>query len=134
MSDEKIEVIRKAMAAISRRDLPGFLEHLDADIQLDPLTSVWPRTYRGHEGIEQWWRDVAELWEHFVVHPEDFRDRADKTVIVQISWRGRGKGAFAEVEGPATAVVRFRDTKVASIQVHFDETRAMQAIADTPPG
>jgi ketosteroid isomerase-like protein len=131
VSEETSQVISQAMDAISSRDLRGFLGHLDADVQLGALMSVWPRTYRGYEGIEQWWRDVGQLWEHFVVRPEGFRDLADGTVVVQFSWRGLGKGAVAEVEGPATAVVRFRDTKVASIEVHLDETRATRAISDT---
>jgi ketosteroid isomerase-like protein len=134
VSEEKIHVVRKVMDAISRRDLPALLEHLDADVRLYPLMSAWPQTYRGHDGVEQWWRDVGQLWEHFGVRPESFRDLADGSLLVQISWRGRGTGAVAELEGPATAVIRFHDTKVASMEIHLDEAHAMRTIGDTTPG
>jgi ketosteroid isomerase-like protein len=125
---DNIQVVRQALDALGRRDLPGLLEHVDADIELHPLLSVWPRTYSGRDGIEEWWRDVGELWEDFTLEPEAFRDFGDGNLLVRVRWRGRAKGATAELDGPAAAVVRFRTDKVTSVEIHLDEAQALQAI------
>jgi ketosteroid isomerase-like protein len=127
VAEGNIEVVRQGLDAIGRRDLSAILEHVDADIELHPLLSVWPRTYRGREGIEQWWADVGELWEEFSLEAEGFRDAGEGTLVVRMRWRGRARGASAEVEGPAVAVVRFRGEKVVSVDIHLDEASALQA-------
>jgi ketosteroid isomerase-like protein len=126
-----IDVARQVLDAVGRRDLPAILEHVDADVELHPLLTVWQRTYRGREEIEQWWRDVGELWDDFSIEPEDFRDLGGGTLVVRVRWRGRAKGASAELDGPAVAVMRFRDTKAVSVDIHLDEARALRAIADS---
>jgi ketosteroid isomerase-like protein len=130
VAEDNMEVVRQALEAIGRRDLPAILEHVDADIELHPLLSVWPRTYRGRNGIEQWWQDVGELWEDFNIETEGFRDLGEGTLLVRVRWRGRARGASTEVDGPAAAVVRFRGDKAASVDIYLDEAQALQAIAD----
>ena len=125
-----MEVVRQALAAVGRRDLSAILERVDADVELHPVLSVWPRTYRGREGIEQWWRDVGELWEDFSVETEGFRDVGDETLVVRVRWRGRARGASTELGGPAAAVVRFRGAKAAFVEIHLDEAQALRTIGD----
>ena len=129
MSEANIEAVRQALAAVERRDLTGLLEHADPDIELRPLLSVWPRTYRGHAGIEQWSRDVGDIWREFSVDAEDFRDLGAGTLIVRLHWRGRAKESSIEVEGPAAAVVRFGGDKAVSVDIHLDEERALASAA-----
>jgi ketosteroid isomerase-like protein len=131
VAEDSIQVVRQALDAVGRRDLPAVLEHVDADIELRPLLSVWPRTYRGREGIEQWWEDVGELWEEFRLETEGFRDVGGGTLVVRMRWRGQARGSSAEVEGPAAAVVRFQGDKVASVDIHLDEAHALNSIADS---
>jgi ketosteroid isomerase-like protein len=126
-----MEVVRQALEAIGRRDLSAILERVDAEVELHPLLSVWPQTYRGREGIEQWWRDVGELWEDFEVETEGFHEVGNETLVVRLHWRGRARGGATEVDGPAAAVVRFRGAKVAFVDIHLDEAHALRAIADT---
>ena len=127
MGGENPEVVRRALAAVSRRDLPGIVEHADADIELRPLLSVWQRHYRGPAGIEQWLSDAEELWEDFGVEADNFNEVDDDTLIVQMRWRGRAKGTASEYEGPAAALVRFRAGKVIEVDIHLDEQRALEA-------
>jgi ketosteroid isomerase-like protein len=129
VSEANIEAARQAFTAVGRRDLTGLLEHADPEIELHPLTSVWQRAYRGHAGIEQWFRDVGDLWREFSVGAEGFRDLGHGTLLVRLHWRGRARTGSAEVEGPAAAVVRFDGNKMVSVDVHLDEERALASLA-----
>jgi ketosteroid isomerase-like protein len=129
VADENVDVVHEALNAIRQRDLSAFLKQLDGDVVLHPLLTVWQRTYRGHEGIEQWWGDVDEVWEDFTLEAKDFRDVGEGILLVRLDWRGRAKGAPVELDGPAAAVVRFRENKVVSIDVHLDEGHALRALS-----
>src|SRR5438067_9359287 len=128
MSAERIEVVRQVLDAVGRRDVQAILENVDADVELQPLLSVWRQTYRGHDGIEEWSRGVGELWESFSVEPEDFRDIGEGSLVVRLRWRGRAKGVSTELDGPGAAVVRFRDDKLLSVDIHLDEHSALRSI------
>jgi len=72
-------------AAFARRDIEAVLPYLDADIELQvPSTSGFAgRTgpYRGHQGIRDYFADVAAVWDELVVEPEDFR-ATDGAVVI----------------------------------------------------
>jgi ketosteroid isomerase-like protein len=118
-----------ALDAISRRDLTALLALLAPEIELRPLMSVWQQSYRGHEGIERWWRDVAALWESFEVRADDFRDVGDDAMFMRIEWRGVGKGTGNEVEGPLTGIARFAGDKVLVLEIFIDEARALASVS-----
>ena len=74
MSEQtRIEIVRRAMAAVARRDVSGFVADLAEDCELRPLMSVWPQPYRGHDGIARWFVDLGAVWDEFSVEPEGFR-------------------------------------------------------------
>jgi ketosteroid isomerase-like protein len=124
---KRIEMVRRAMAAIGRRDPSAFIAEVAEDCELRPLMSVWPQPYRGHDGIRQWFDDLAGVWDEFSVEPEDIRALEDDTLLVALLWRGRGKGRPDELSGPAVALWRFRDDKAVSARLYPDETSALEA-------
>ena len=123
-----MEATRQAFAAVGRRDLTTLLEHADPEIELHPLTSVWPRTYRGHTGIEQWLHDVGDVWQEFSIDAEGLRDLGGDTLLVSLCWRGRARDGSSELAGPSAAVVRFDGERIASVHMHLDEERALASV------
>jgi ketosteroid isomerase-like protein len=125
---DRIGVVRRAFDALARGDQQALLDELDPNVELHPFVSVWQGTYLGHDGIEQWWRDVAALWEEFRVDPVDFRDLDAQTLLVLAQWRGRGKGSATAIDGPAALVIGFRGGKAASVDVYLDEAQALKSV------
>jgi ketosteroid isomerase-like protein len=125
--EERIEIVRRAMAAVARRDTSAFLAELADDCELRPLMSVWPQPYRGHDGVERWFEDLAAVWDSFSVEPQEIWPLDDDTLLVALVWRGRGKGQQNELEGPAVALWRFRGDKAIAAHLYPDETRALEA-------
>ena len=124
---EQIEIVRRAMAAVGPRNTEAFVANLTEDCELHPLMSVWPQPYRGHAGVEQWFADLAGVWDSFSVEPEQIRALDDATLLVVLRWWGRGKGGGDELEGPAAALWRFCDDKAVSAHLYPDEARALAA-------
>ena len=128
MSEQtRIEIVRRAMAAVARRDVSAFVADLAEDCELRPLMSVWPQPFRGHDGIARWFVDLCAVWDEFSVEPEGFRALDEDTLLVPLLWRGRGKSGGSELEGPAVALWRFRDDKAVSAHLFPDEARALEA-------
>ena len=126
---DQIEVTKVVLDAFSRRDLPTILDHVEDDFELNPLISVWQRNYRGREGVEQWWHDVAEVWDEFAIEGTEFRRIDDQTLLVVVSWSGRATGGSVDLAGPGAALVRFRGERPVSASVYVDEASAVRAAA-----
>jgi ketosteroid isomerase-like protein len=129
VSDARIETVHRALEAISDRDLPALLDLLDPDVELRPLMSVWQRSYTGHDGIERWWADVAEIWDSFKVDAGDFRDLGDDALFLRVHWHGVAKGSGNEVEGPLAAIARFDGDRVSLLEIFVDEARALASVS-----
>jgi ketosteroid isomerase-like protein len=72
-----VAVVRAVYDAFARRDLAGVLEHMAPDCEVHLVGTAVPagRTlpYRGHEGMREYFADVARVWEELTLHAEDFR-------------------------------------------------------------
>ena len=61
-----VDVVKAVIAALAERDLERVLEFAAPEIEFIAVTSDYAgRTgpYRGHDGIRQYFRDVAEVWD-----------------------------------------------------------------------
>jgi SnoaL-like domain len=54
---EFTDLSRAAYEAISRDDLEAFLALTDPDVDFNSL--IEGRSYRGHEGVREWWNNVV---------------------------------------------------------------------------
>jgi ketosteroid isomerase-like protein len=124
---ENVELVRRVLDAVGRGDVAAIQAEVDPEFELHPLVSVWQRSYRGHEGIEEWRRDLERLWAEFRLELVESRELDDETLIALTQWRGRAVGASAELEGPVAAVVRFRSGKALRADFHLDLATAERA-------
>jgi ketosteroid isomerase-like protein len=125
VSEERYDLVRRMLDAISRRDTEAIVAEVHPEFEFMPLITVWPQPYLGHAGIQTWMRDVEGLWEEFAIEATAFRDLEGDDVLASLSWTGRGKGAGALLEGFAAAVIRFRDGRPVSASLYPDEARAL---------
>src|SRR6266540_117280 len=117
MSQENVEIVREFWkawlegdtAALSvvggevvydhRRDPSGLFALLDPGIELHPLTGAMLEgvSYRGHEGMQQWFEDVAEYWDSMWVEAYRFVD-AGEAVVVLGRVHGRSQRSGVEIQ------------------------------------
>jgi ketosteroid isomerase-like protein len=112
--EERSDVVRRAFAAFSARDLDTFLDLIDPDVELLPSGTAAiandGRPYKGARGIEIFFRDVATVWEELEITAHAYREVGDH-VLVRGRVYGRAGGGHI-VDSPAHWVWRVVDGKI----------------------
>jgi ketosteroid isomerase-like protein len=79
-----IDVVKAVFAAFAERDLESVLGLLAPEIEFIAVTSDYAgRTepYRGHDGIRQYFRDVAEVWDELRLTPTGYRMVGEQVLV-----------------------------------------------------
>ena len=125
-----IDVVKATFAAFAARDLDAVLAHSDADIEFWTVTGERAgRTgpYRGHSGMREYFRDVAEMWEELKLTPREFRAVGDLVLVTgKVSARSRSR----TVTGSTGWIWRVRDGKVVYAHVYASAADAIAALED----
>lgn len=98
MSEEAVELVRRAYDALNRGDIEALLRLCNPDFHLDMSERVFnPATYEGHDGIRRFYREVREVWEEFKWEPKALHG-AGEQVVALLHSHGRGSGSGIEIE------------------------------------
>jgi ketosteroid isomerase-like protein len=123
-----LEVVKTSFAAFAERDLARVLELADPDIEFTAVTGEHAgRTdpYRGHEGLRQYFRDVASIWEELRLTPREFRASGDRILVTgKVSARSKSR----TVTGSTGWIWRVRDGKVTYVRVYASAADAVAAL------
>jgi ketosteroid isomerase-like protein len=134
MSEQTVDVVRRFYTEYRgeydrfRRDPGGLFAFFDPDVEWHPLTGslVEGVPYRGHDGVRQYFEDLAESWELSWVVADRYLDAGD-SVVVFGRIHGRGRASELEMEIPAAWVWKVRDGLVTYMHVYTHESEALEA-------
>jgi ketosteroid isomerase-like protein len=128
MSDENVEIVQRAIDAFNRRDLDAFMECVTPDIEYYPslVGTIEGRSFRGREGMEQYFEDVRASWEDFRIVHDEHRDLGERVLWLG-RMEGRGKGSGVPVDTPYWAIGDFRQGKLSCIRTYLDDGEALRA-------
>ncbi|HEY6653081.1 MAG TPA: nuclear transport factor 2 family protein [Solirubrobacterales bacterium] len=125
MSEENVAIFRSGYAAVNRGDIDGFLVTVHPDVEFTSLIAeAEGETFRGHEGVRRWWKEVVLPLGGLHGDPEEVRDLGD-TVLARIVGTYRPRGV--EVRQTIWQVVRYRDGKSTWWQFFRTEEQALEA-------
>jgi ketosteroid isomerase-like protein len=128
------EVVKATFAAFAARDLETVLALADPDIEFTAVTGEHAgRTdpYRGHDGMRQYFRDVAAVREELRLTPRDFRTSGDRILVTgRVSARSRSR----TVTGSTGWIWRVRDGKVTYVRVYASAADALAALEEDDAG
>jgi ketosteroid isomerase-like protein len=127
VSEQDQRLVLRMLEAVNRRDVAAIKAEVTTDFELHPLVSVWERTYLGHQGIDDWQRDLAVLWDEFTIRADRLRDPGNDVVILVGGWRGTPKDGSAPLEGPIVVVTRLAAGKATRADVFLNEAEAAEA-------
>jgi ketosteroid isomerase-like protein len=130
MSQENVEVVRRAFEAFSRAGLDALLEYVHPDAEYDVSAAIGPYAgiYYGRAAIRNLLADYFETWESVRLEPEDFIEVDEDRVVVPFRLHARGEGSGAEVEAQMTQVWTVRDGKAVRVAAYNDRTEALEAV------
>jgi hypothetical protein len=92
MSQENVQLARRAYDAFNRRDWDAFLELTDADVRGVPLAAAIDGDYLGHDGMRNWWGSLFDVLPDYTLEIVEMRDLGDVT-LANLRIRGHGTGA-----------------------------------------
>jgi ketosteroid isomerase-like protein len=128
MSQENVEFLQGLWAGAAEMDKQALVDALpeliaqtcDPDIEwIEDPSRADARTYRGHDGVIESWRQWLENFDEWGYELEQVRDCGDR-VLATVREEGRGRASGATVSARNYLVMTFRDSKILRYQEFYD--------------
>lgn len=127
MSQDRLEIVRRAFDAWNRGDVEEMLDVMDPDIEIR-LTGMFTglgRTLHGHKGFRAVWDELKGTFDQLLIDVVETHATGD-LVFVGTRFQGRGRDGI-EVERPFYFVFRFRDQLVVRYDSFAERGPALKA-------
>jgi uncharacterized protein len=127
MSQEYVDVVRRAAEWFNDRDLEALLGLFDEDAEwIEDPRYPGAETFRGPAGVERSIRKWWDAWGELAMLVDETIDLGDR-VVVAGRVRARGHDSDVAVEAPFGGVYEFRDGKVIRVRVLGSREEALEA-------
>jgi len=126
MSQENVELYRRAAQAFNDGDLDAFLAVMHADVEAVPRLAPMEGGYHGHDGIRRFWRDLHDTLPDFRTEVVEVRALGDLT-LAELRNRGHGGGSDTPVEQRSWHVAEWRDKRIVRWRAYGTEAEALEA-------
>ena len=129
MSDEKIELVRRAYGAFNRGDIDGALAVCASDFKYTTSGAIpgVTETYRGPEGFKRFVGWLLDQFDDVQFEISDVIGHDDDQLVFRHTIRGRGKRSGAETRWDVWQVVRFREGKAVRARAFTTKEEALEA-------
>jgi ketosteroid isomerase-like protein len=113
VSEQNVELHRRANEAFNSRDVDAYLEYCDPEIELHTaVTGPGPAVYHGHAGVRRWHKEIADAFGGEIrIEPEAFFDCGEHTISFHVL-QGRGQKSGVDVATPAAHLCTWRDGRI----------------------
>jgi len=128
MSQENVELARRAYDAFSRADFEAFAALLHPEVEFESLVlEVEAKTYRGLDGAREYFQTIRDVFPDWTVEITQVQDFGDKLVIEsRTSGTGQGGGVRAEQRFWQAGAVR--DGQIVWWKFVRTEAEALEAV------
>jgi ketosteroid isomerase-like protein len=128
MSQENVEVVRKATDALNRRDVDGWLENWAPDAVVDWSNSRGPdaAVYKGHDEIRAFTQRFLAAWNDVRIEIDDPTEVEDDLLVVENLAYLRGRDGI-ETQARSAWVITFRDGQQTSLTLYQTKREALEA-------
>jgi len=125
VSHENVEAVRSAWEAFTRRENEAVFLLYDPDVEIYDV--FHDRTYRGLEGVRDYFREWVSVFDALGSEVEQWIDAGDDVIAVLRS-RGRGKRSGVPVEQRESHVWTLRDGKLRRLRIYRTKVEALKAV------
>jgi ketosteroid isomerase-like protein len=130
MSQENVEIIERAVAAINARDLDGYLACCTADIELHTPLAAIGAVYEGPMGIRRWFTDLEDVGPDFRLELERAQMIRPGRVLafLRVTGSGRASGLQVTDATPTANVYDLVEGKIRRVRIFMDRQEALEAV------
>ncbi len=132
MSQENVEIVKRANEFLERRDWPGIAaaDLVDPNVELHGSVGGLEegRVLRGFGEITQAFdTEDRDVWEEHRIEPREFIDAGDRVVILHREYQ-RGKGSGVEIVIDTASIHDLRDGRIVRMQGYVNPAEALAAV------
>ena len=130
MTQENVEIVRRALEAGARRDADTVFALYDREVEWDARgmqLGVDDAVYRGHDGLIRFYRAWREAWEDDEYGYDELVD-VDGPVISVATQQGRGRASGLPVRRTLVGVWSVRNAKIVRVVWFLSREEAFQAV------
>ena len=123
MSQENVEIVRRAYESLARRDWDGLWAAAHPDFQLHTQLQG---SYRGPDEAQRFAEDRFAVFESWEAEPDEFLESGDQ-VVVFVTQRAQPQGTSAVIEIKTGDLWTLRDGKVLMLETFPQREKALEA-------
>jgi ketosteroid isomerase-like protein len=130
MSQENVEIVERAVAAINQRDIAGYLACCTDDVELiwiTPASGVAGASFEGADGIRRFFADIADFNPAFSIAFERLEAVGTGRVLAFMQLTGSGRASGIPTDAETANVYDLVDGGIKRIRVFFDRDEALKA-------
>jgi ketosteroid isomerase-like protein len=128
MSKENVEIVRRAIEAVNRRDVEEILSYTDSEAELHSavIGGAEGNVYRGHDGLRRWFAETDEAFEEIRTDVSEVRDLGDRVLILgRIKALGRESGV--PLDSPTGWIFTVRRGRLVKGEGFLSHAEALEA-------
>jgi ketosteroid isomerase-like protein len=128
MSRENVEMVKAFTRLFEAGDRDAWRNQFDPDVVWDTSASEMPSAgvYRGHQGVERFFREWLGTWSDYRVETSEFIDAGDSVVIV-FRQSGVGRTSGVRAEHDFFGVYDISESKVIRYRQYESRREALEA-------
>ena len=128
MSQDNVEIIERAIAAINARDLDGYLACCTEDIELHTPLAALGGVYVGADGIRQFMVDIEEAAPDFGLDLQRAEAVGADQIVASVRTSSTGRTSGIPLGFDSTNVYDFADGRIKRVRIFRDRQEAHKAV------
>jgi uncharacterized protein len=128
MGVDRVNLVREGFEAWNSEDPRWVLEHMSPDVEwIAPERDPFPGTYRGYEGVQEFWARWRGAVGQLKFAPEEVIDGGEHVVVIAHRW-ARNEVTGLQISDKVAQVFTFDGAdKCIRVQEFHDRGTALQA-------
>jgi ketosteroid isomerase-like protein len=128
MSQENVEIVRRAVAALNARDVDGYLACCTEDVELHTPLEPFVGVYERRDGIARWLGDVEDAAPDFQIVLRDAKAVGNDQVVAFAHLGSTGRASGIQLEGESINVYDLVEGKIRRTRVFLDHAEALKVV------
>jgi uncharacterized protein len=129
MSQENVEIVKRANELLERRHWHGMTDLLDPNVELHGTVGGIEegKVLRGLGQIRQAFEtEDDEVWDEHRIEPQEFIDAGDRVVVLQREYQRSKSGAELVID--TASILDLRDGRIVRMQGYMNPAEALEAV------
>jgi uncharacterized protein len=128
MSEEHVELLRRAVLGWNDRGVESLIEPLHPEVEFHPpRESKNPGTYRGHDGVREYFARVGEIVQDQRVESVEVIEVGEDRLIAVVNGTGRTAQFDERIEANWAWLITVSDRLATHVQTFTDKDQALEA-------